>query len=337
LFAVVAVAAGCGSSSSSSTSSSSGASTGGAASTSAAPKPIKIAFLPQSVTSYTGPLGDGVREVASQNNGSVKVFSANDDPSRQLSQCETAINGGYNAILIQAVDHAAAMPCVQKAVAKHIIVIPTDQPIGPDPTSTKIQMPGVKAQVIGSALGVDVDLTVGLVKQACSKVPAPCKIMQVEAIPQLFYSSYKVKAEQPKFKALGYQVVATKALNNFDAPDAMKSAVLTELAKNPDIDVIVSDDDSSAQGAVQLKKAGKLPNTVIIGDGGNGPALKAIKAGDQFGTTMSLPKTTGEHAALAAVALLNGKPVAKPSETQLDLTKFPSVTQENVSNVTNEW
>jgi len=327
--------AGCGSSSSSSSASSSGSSTSASASTSA--KPIRIAFLNQGITSYTGPMADSIESVAAANHGSVKVFPANDDPALQLSQCEDAINGGYQVILIQAVNHAAAIPCVEKAVAAHVVVVPVDQPIGPNPASSAIQVAGIKAQVLGSALNVDVRLTVSLVEQACSHFPAPCTIVQTESIPELFYSSYKVSAEQPEFKARGYKILATLAIGNFDDPSGMKSAIETELVKNPNIDVIVSDDDSSVQGAVELKKQGKLPKTLIIGDGGSSPALVAIKQGDEFGTTLSVPRSTGATGAQYAIDILRGQSISNPALTQLNLTKYPIVTKANVANVVPQW
>ncbi|HTX07422.1 MAG TPA: sugar ABC transporter substrate-binding protein [Solirubrobacteraceae bacterium] len=300
-------------------------------------KPIRIAFLPQGITSYTTAMVKGINSVATPAGGTVKMLSPNDDPATQLSQCETAISEGYDIILIQAVNHAAAIPCVEQAVAKGVVVIPTDQPIGSNPVSSAIQVPGVKAQVLGSALGVDANLTIQAVKMACSHFPPPCTIVQTESIPALFYSSFKVSDEQPRFKALGYKVIATPVIGNFDDAAGMKSAIQTILVKTPNIDVIVSDDDSSLQGAVQLKEQGKLPHTLIVGDGGSGPALAAIKAGDEFATTLSVPESTAAAATTKAIEILRGQPFGKPAETQLDLTKYPIVTKANVADVTAQW
>jgi ribose transport system substrate-binding protein len=279
-----------------------------------------------------------MQATAAANNASVKMFNANNDPSTQLSQCKEAItSGAYQAIVLYPVNGAAAVPCAVQAIQAHIPIVPVDAPVGPNPTSTQIQVPGIKAQVLGSALAIDASAAVSLVKQACSHFPAPCTIVQTEAIPAYFYSTYKVSHEQPQFKALGYKILATPVIGNFDSPDGTKAAIETVLAKNPNIDVILSDDDSSVQGAVQLKKQGKLPHTLIVGDGGSKLAVAAIKQGYEFGTSLSVPRSESSQAVRDALALVRGTPIAKPVETQLDLAAHYLVTQQNVAGVTPEW
>jgi ribose transport system substrate-binding protein len=281
---------------------------------------------------------DAMQATAAANNASVKMFNANNDPSTQLSQCKEAISSGtYQAIVLYPVDGAASVPCAVQAIQAHIPVIPVDSPVGPDPTSTKIQVPGIKAQVLGSALAIDANAAVSLVKQACSHFPAPCTVVQTEAIPAFFYSTYKVAHEQPALKALGYKILATPVIGNFDNPDGTKAAIQTILAKDHSIDVILSDDDSSVQGAVQLKRQGMLPHTLIIGDGGSSLAIAAIKQGNEFGTSFSVPRSESSQAVLDALALVRGQSIAKPNQTQLDLTSHYLVTKANVAGVTPEW
>jgi ABC-type sugar transport system substrate-binding protein len=280
-----------------------------------------------------------MQQAATANNASIKMFNANNDPSTQSSQCQTAVSGGnYQAIIIYPVDGAASVACARQAIAAHIPIIPLDSPVGKDPTSTAVQVPGIKAQVLGSALNVDVAATVHLVKMACSHFAPPCTIVQTEAIPAFFYSTYKVSHEQPKFKAAGYKILATPVIGGFDNPDGTKSAILTILTKDPHIDVIVSDDDSSVQGAVQLKKQGRLPHTLIIGDGGSSLALKSIAAGTEFATTFGVPRSEAAEALRDAVDLARGHAVPPPAtKTQLNLTKNYLITKANVGKVHAEW
>jgi ABC-type sugar transport system substrate-binding protein len=331
LLAIGAIMAGCGSSSSSSSTS---AKTTGSTKSS---KPVRVAFLNQSITSYTIPMTQSMQAAAAANNATLKMFNGNNDPSTQLAQCKEAISGGYQAIILYPDSGAAAVPCVVQANAAHVQVVPVDSPVGPNPTSTAIQVPGIKAQVLGSALAIDANAAVTLVKEACSHFPPPCTIVQTEAIPAFFYSTYKVSHEQPKFKALGYKILATPTIGNFDDPSGTKSAIETVLAKYPSIDVIVSDDDSSVQGAVQLKRQGKLPKTLIIGDGGSSLAIKSIKQGNEFATSFSIPRTEAATALRYAVDLVRSTPIAKPNLTQLDMTKNYLITKANVSQVTPQW
>ena len=299
---------------------------------------MNIAFLNESITSYTTPMTDAMTATAKAHGDTVKMFNANNDPSTQLAQCQSAISSGqYQAILDYAVDGAAAVPCAQKALAAHITFIPLDEPVGPNPSSAAVQVPGIKAQVLGSDLPDDTDNAVALVKMACSHFAKPCTIVQTESIPAFFYSAYKVSHEQPKLKALGYKILATPVIGNFDDTAGMKSAILTQLAKTPHFDVLLSDDDSSVEGAIQLKKQGKLPNTLIIGDGGSSPAIAAIRAGDEFGTSMSVPRAESSQAVLDAIKLVNGGTVSPVTVTQQTLTSTPIITKANVASVTPQW
>ena len=355
LIAVAAVLAGCGSSASSnnsspsstagvssSTSTSGGGSTSTGSSTSTSSSgssaPVHIAFLNESLTSYTIPMTDAMKSTAAAHDATVKMFNANNDPSTQLSQCQSAIaSGQYQAIVDYPVDGAAAVPCAKQALAAHLTFIPVDSPVGANALSTSVQVPGIKAQVLGAAIGVDANLTIDLVKKACSHFPKPCTIVQTESIPAFFYCSYKVKYEQPALEKLGYKVLATLVIGNFDDEAGMKSAILTELAKQPHFDVLLSDDDSSVQGAVELKAEGKLPGTLIIGDGGSTAAIAAIKAGTEFGTAYSVPRTESSQAVMDAIALVHGQTVTPVTQTQLTLTKTPIVTKANIAGVTAEW
>lgn len=337
--AAIAVAA-CGSSSSSSSTASGASGTATSASTAAASssKPVHIAFLNESLTSYTIPMTDSMMSTAAAHGATVKMFNANNDPGTQLSQCESAISSGqYQAILDYPVDGAAAVPCAQKAIAAHIVFIPTDSPVGANAASTAVQVPGIKAQVLGAALKVDSNLSIDVVKQACSHFPAPCTIVQTESIPAFFYCAFKVKYEQPILKSLGYKIVSTLVIGNFDDEAGMKSAILTQLAKDPNFDVLLSDDDSSVQGAVELKAEGKLPHTLIVGDGGSSAAIAAIKAGTEFGDTFSVPRSESAQAVMDAITLVHGGTVSPVTETQLTLTSHPTVTKANVAGVTPEW
>ncbi len=155
-----------------------------------------------------------------------------------------------------------------------------------------------------------------------------------ESIPNYEYCAYKLSHEVPALKKLGFDVIGTPVIGNFDDPDGMRTAIEDELAKTKNIDVILSDDDSSVQGAVQMKKQGLLPKTLIIGDGGSLPGIQAIKAGLEFGTIYDTPRTEGADSVKDAVALVRGEPIAHPILTAYQLTPYFELTKQNVSKVT---
>jgi ribose transport system substrate-binding protein len=270
LLAALAAVSACGGSSSNS----SGASKAGGTSTAAKKIVVPhIAYLNTAISTFNNSQLAGMKAQAATVGGTVRQFAANSDPSLQQRQCQDAITSGeFNAFIIYAVDGVAIRPCVMQAAAAHIEVIPISQPIGPNNATGKIQLPQIHASEV-FPLSLDVAATVQLVKMACAAAgPPPCNVVVVESVPSFTYSAYKLQHEVPSFQKLGFHVIATPVTGNFDDVSGTKSAIKTVLATGKHISVIVSDDDSSIQGAVQLKAAGLLPkSTMIIGDGGAVP------------------------------------------------------------------
>jgi ribose transport system substrate-binding protein len=326
--------AACGSSSSSTSSG-----TAAASSTASSNKPVHAAFLNVSITSFTKPMMAGLDAQAAKSGATVDKFSAENDPQKQLTQCQDAIaSGKYNAIIVDAVDNAAIVPCIKQAAAAKIATVALDSPVGPDRASPKLQVPELKAQVI-MPLSLDVDTTVKLVKQACAQANAnPCKIVQTVAVPAYSYSAYKLKNEKAAFEQAGFKVVATPVIGNFDDPNGMQNAITNVLTKTKGINVIVSDDDSSVQGAVRMKQQGKLPkNVLIIGDGGSGPAVQAIRDGHEFGTVANVPNSEAQKAMQLAVAAVRGQQIANPALTEADVNPNLLLTGQNAGQFKAEW
>jgi ribose transport system substrate-binding protein len=311
---------------------------GGATASGGASKPVHIAFLNEAITTYTTPMVNAMKSTATRLHATVAAFNANNDPSTQESQCQDALTSGkYNAMVIYSVDNAAAAPCARQAIAAHVPIVPVDNTVGPSPTSLAIQVNGIKAQVLGDTLVYDVPDTVDLVKKACSHFAKPCTVVMTESIPNYTFCSYKLSHEQPLIKKLGIDVIATLVVGNFDDPDGMRTAIENELVKSHKIDVILSDDDSSVQGAIQMKKQGKLPNTLIIGDGGNAPAIQAIRQGLEFGTIYDTPATEGIDSVTDAAALVRGQPIAHPIIAAPQLSPYFELTKQGVGNVKAQW
>jgi ribose transport system substrate-binding protein len=204
-----------------------GGSSDGASTTEQAESKIKdVAFLDESITTFTKPMTAGVQEAADKAGINVQHFSADHDPQKQLQQCQDALaTGKYQGIIIYAPDPVAAQACVKQALSQGVEVVPVDQNIAPDPDKAEIQIDGIKAMVINH-LDEDVEATVELVDQACAedKKP-PCRIVKTVAVPPYHYSAYKLEKEVPIYKDKGYDVVATPTIGNFDDPDGMIKAI----------------------------------------------------------------------------------------------------------------
>ena len=112
------ILAACGSSSSS-TSSSPAASAG---------KHLSIAYLSFAVENSYAPMLAAAQAVAADNNATLKVFDANNNPQTQYSQQQDAITSGqYQGIIVQPIFGTGLISLVKQAIAKGIKVVNLDQ------------------------------------------------------------------------------------------------------------------------------------------------------------------------------------------------------------------
>jgi ABC-type sugar transport system substrate-binding protein len=315
---------------------------GAASSGDADAKQVDVALLMQGITSYTGPLAKGAEEAAgSATNASIKTFSADQDPATQLRQCQDAIaSGKFQAVIVNAVDNVAVVPCVKQAKQAGLTTVSAGStPVGPDVLTPDIQVSELDGQVY-SPLSQDIEVTHDLITEACEQVgEKACNIGWLAAEPAYAYSAKKLAGAKPKLKEAGYNLVGT-VKTGFDNPDGARNAVRNLYQAHPEINVIVGDDDSSMQGVVRMKKAGELPDDVLlIGDGGNKAAVQAIKDGSEFATVFYTPRTNGEAAAELAIKLARGEKVDNPNVNAFEIQTPSSgrLTQDNVDEAQAEW
>src|SRR3978361_355604 len=111
-----------------------------------ATKKVNVAYASYGNTDSVQAEVAGRKKAVSPGGGSVKVFSADFDPQKQLKQCQDAITSGrYNASVLSPVDPAHGVPCIKAAEAAKVPVATIEQAVGPDPYSLKPQFAGVVA------------------------------------------------------------------------------------------------------------------------------------------------------------------------------------------------
>jgi ribose transport system substrate-binding protein len=320
--AAALAAAGCGSSRSDSSGggAATGASTASSSTTSSARKANIAVFVP-SLTSYTQPYVTYLRSHYGSQADFV-VFNGDFQATKQVQQCQDALSAGkYQAFLIQPADGGPLVPCVKQAIAKGVKVAGVSYPpIGADPLSKDIQVPGLTGQVLLSADG-DPGAAVALAKKACAGA-SPCKVMMLEAVPTFGFTAVKRRQELALFKKDPSIKVVNESVIGFTAPAKAQSAVATQLQKNPDLKVVLGDDDGSLPGVINaLASAGKADQVKIIGDGGNRQTVKDIVAGKVFGTIVSLPVSGASVATQMLLDAIAGRTIAQPTQFVPDLSK----------------
>jgi ribose transport system substrate-binding protein len=127
-------------------------------------KQLQIAYMSFAVAnSYDAPMLAAAQAEAADNNATLTVFDANNDPQAQFTQLQNAIQSGkYQGIITQPILGTGLVSLVQQAIAKKIKVVNIDQILGANLSTDKPQVKGLSANVtfvpstIGKQLGEQV-------------------------------------------------------------------------------------------------------------------------------------------------------------------------------------
>jgi ribose transport system substrate-binding protein len=296
-------------------------------------KPVRIAYLSFAVAnSYDAPMLAAAQTVAKDNNSTIKVFDAANDPKKQFAQLQTATSSGdYDAIIVQPIFGTGLITGVQDAIAAGKKVVNMDQILGKDLSTDQPQVDGLSGNVvfvptqIGTKLGK-------LVTQACQEQSLdPCKIG--------FLYDIKASALDVAIKKSFDEAVAGSPVKivaqgeSFFTPANGLKAAQNMLQAHSDLNLIVGS-DQGIEGAVQAIGKKKV---ILVGYGGSAAGIQGVAAGKWYGDVAQLPASEGRLAALAAI-----KAVRTGAKTggQNPVAQLPAegvVTKDNADQFTGEW
>jgi ribose transport system substrate-binding protein len=296
-------------------------------------KPVRIAYLSFAVAnSYDAPMLAAAQTVAKDNNSTIKVFDAANDPKKQFAQLQTATSSGdYDAIIVQPIFGTGLITGVQDAIAAGKKVVNMDQILGKDLSTDQPQVDGLSGNVvfvpteIGTKLGK-------LVTQACQeKSLDPCKIGYLYDIKA---SALDVAIKKSFDEAVaGSPVKIVAQGESFFTPANGLKAAQNMLQAHSDLNLIVGS-DQGIEGAIQAIGNKKV---ILVGYGGSAAGIQGVAAGTWYGDVAQLPASEGRLAALAAI-----KAVRTGAKTggQNPVAQLPAegvVTKDNADQFTGEW
>jgi ribose transport system substrate-binding protein len=318
--------AACGGSSNSSSSSSSTAAK-------SANKPVRIAYLSFAVAnSYDAPMLAAAQAVAKDNNASIKVFDANNDPKKQFAQLQTASSSGnYDAIIVQPIFGTGLISGVQDAISGGKKVVNMDQILGKDLSTDKPQVDGLSGNVvfvpttIGTKLG-------NLVTKACQENNLnPCKVGYLYDIKA---SALDVAIKKSFDTAVGDGPVKVVAQGeSFFTPAKGLAAAQNMLQAHSDLNLIVGS-DQGIEGAVQAIGKKKV---VLVGYGGSAAGIQGVDAGTWYGDVAQLPASEGRLATQAAIKAVRNGAKGAGIDPVAQLPAQGVITKENANQFTGEW
>jgi ribose transport system substrate-binding protein len=296
-------------------------------------KPVRIAYLSFAVAnSYDAPMLAAAQTVAKDNNSTIKVFDANNDPKKQFAQLQTATTSGdYDAIIVQPIFGTGLITGVQDAISAGKKVVNMDQILGKDMSTDQPQVDGLSGNVvfvpteIGTKLGK-------LVTQACSEQNLdPCNIGYLYDIKA---SALDVAIKKSFDEAVaGSPVKIVAQGESFFTPALGLKAAQNMLQAHPDLNLIVGS-DQGIEGAVQALGKKKV---ILVGYGGSAAGIQGVAAGKWYGDVAQLPASEGRLAAQAAIKAVRTGAKTGGQNPVADLPAEGVVTKDNADQFTAEW
>jgi ribose transport system substrate-binding protein len=337
LTAASAAAAGCGSSGSSS----SGSSGSGGSGTSGSDKHVNMAMFVVATanTHQQGAIRGAKAAVAKAGNADIHVFSANFVPKTQVNQVQDAIaSGQYNALLIDSVDGTVMIPAIRQALAKGIKVACAFSVCGPDQLRFSKQIPGVVAQVAADYRFLGSANAEAIAKGCAGK--DPCKVVYMDGTPTLAADVSYTKGWYEGIKKHANIQVVAKGVGQFAAGPAAQ-AMKDIIQAHPDIDAVGSVSDQEITGVAQALSDSPLrgKKVILVGDGGSALAVKGIRSGTWYASTLLRPFHEGNLGAQALIDSIRGRPVAEPLVNSSVSSEIPSgyVSKATLGRWTPEW
>ncbi|MEZ5666571.1 MAG: substrate-binding domain-containing protein [Alphaproteobacteria bacterium] len=227
------------------------------------------------------------------------------DPQKQITDIEGLISSGADVLIVLAQDSFAVVPAIQSAQAAGIPVIAYDVPVD----MTDILFISFDNIAVGRLMGE------ALVAAQPGGNWAILNGDPSMSIVNLFKEG-QMQAVQPLIDSGAITVVAEQFIENWK-PDVAQTAMdqILTMSGN-EIDAVLAMNDGMAGGAAAAMAAQGMHGVALSGQDGDIAALNRIARGDQTVSVWKNSYSLGQTAAVAAVALGEGTPMAEVAGAQ---------------------
>lgn len=260
-------------------------------------------------------------------NVEVLYQNADADPAKQQQQADAMIAQGVSAIVLDAVDTAAAASIVVNAQQAGIPVITYDRPIVSTPADYYISFDneGIGRMIADSLV------------QKLDADGASGGLLIVGGSPTDNAAGLIKKGMEAGAGAGSYEVLATFDTPEWD-PAKAQEWVAGQITQFGDqiVGVIAANDGTGGGSIAAMKAAGVDPVPPVTGNDAEIAAIQRIISGDQYNTISKPISIVAGAAAETATAFLCGNPPAAKTtlfDTPSELFTPEVVTQENVKAV----
>lgn len=302
---------------------------------------LNIAYLDYSVANpYDTPIEQQAKKVAAANNASVTVFDGNNSPQTQFSQLQDIVaSGKYQGVLVQAISGGQVVPAVQQALKAGIKVAAVDQPLGPDATSSAVQVPGLTTSVtLVPEKQIAADLSDLIIKACASKHLNPCNIGYIWGVKASSIEAATHKLVLANLAKVPSIHIIAEGECEYQQSVGLKSAQ-NMLTAHPNINLFYAP-EQGAEGAMQAIEAiGKTPgkDIMIVAGGGGTHSLANVKSGKWYGLMWSAPGTSSKLATQQLIEGIRQNKTFPGTSVLAVLPNHAEVTRANANQFTSEY
>jgi ribose transport system substrate-binding protein len=262
--------------------------------------PVKMVVVLKTLSSqYWKIVASGAQEAAKKHNVTLTVLGppTEDAVEQQINMVQDALAGKPDVLIFSPSQPATAVNVLMKAKEQHVPVILVDTGM-PASFTDYVTFIGTDNTAAGKAGG----------KALAAVLKKGDKVLLLDGAPGNPSMTDRVNGAESVLKAAG-MVIASKQPAYSDREKAY-TATQNVLQSTPDIKGVFAGNDEEALGALRaLQQAGK--KVPVIGVDANNDNLKAMLAGDLYGSIAQGNFDMGRLAVEKGLEVLAGKTVAK--------------------------
>lgn len=298
----------------------------------------KLTIVMSQRDEWLSTLDAAAKAAASEMGYSLNSLDSQSDANKQIQFVETARNNGEKAIIVNLVDPNTAKDIVEAAGDMKVVFV--NRP----PADTSILNENVV--YVGSD-----EMTSGkfqgewLAEHFKAQGKTEIKYILLNGILGQVSTTNRTKSVLQALKDNGITAVEASAplACDYDRAKAMNQ-IGPLLSTGTKFDCIIANNDAMALGAIEaLEQQNIGPSTIpIVGIDATADACAAIQSGKLAMSVFQDPKGQGTGAILAAINLIEGKPINEGIDYQLDTANpniewvpFEPVTADNVADYLN--
>lgn len=310
--------AGCGSSgdSGSSTGDSGSTADSGAAASGSSGDGYSMTLIMSLRDEFLSSLESGAKAAADKVGVSLASQDAQNDTSKLIQYIEAARAAGDDAVLVNLVDAETAQQCIEAAGDMKIVFV------NRSPADTSI-LDGTNSAFVGSD-----EMTSGgyqgqfLAEYFNAKGQKDVRYIMLQGTLGLVHTEQRSLSVIEQMKAGGLNPIEASAplVAEYDRATAMD--MISPLLGSTEFDCIIANNDAMALGAVEAMLAQGLdPKSIpIVGIDATVDGLQAVIDGTLAMTVFQDPNGQGYGALMAAVNMINGKPINDGTDYETDET-----------------